>query len=155
LYDYKKEISRILRNLRILDDEKLTQIEDMSSRIKAGQMIQGDSKKTNQYQCPFDDDWQLINQCLDEGVYPAEEKLAINGLLPVYIYHAEEFIFENRLRSIKRSNDRVRAIQQTVQSQICDRYRQCDRCRLVDRARRSEDQPQVQQSKRRTTARKT
>ena len=42
---------------------------------------QGSIRPANelQQQCPFDDDWQLINQILDEGIGPPEKNLAING----------------------------------------------------------------------------
>ncbi len=33
----------------------------------------------NYHECPFDDDWQLINQFIEEGIGPSEDKLAING----------------------------------------------------------------------------
>lgn len=38
----------------------------------------------NEHECPFDDDWQIINQCIEEGIGPPEEKLAINGKQKLY-----------------------------------------------------------------------
>jgi hypothetical protein len=62
----------MLPHLRTLDDEVLVK-KDKSRKEE-------DLSKISQHnQCPFDDDWQLINKCLEEGVGPPEEKLAING----------------------------------------------------------------------------
>jgi hypothetical protein len=72
-----------LKNLTILDDEDILPKGNVQKKkqTKTDEYQEDDENKSISYhQCPFDDDWQLINQCLDEGVYPAEEKLAINGL---------------------------------------------------------------------------
>ena len=86
LYSYRHEVIKILFNLKVLDDE-LTLSTKSLSRIKlADNFVLFPLKNQNQsnkekynYECPFDDDWQLINQFIEEGIGPSEEKLAING----------------------------------------------------------------------------
>ena len=39
-------------------------------------------------ECPFDDDWQLIGQFVEEGIGPCEEKLAISGKTLFLVYAA-------------------------------------------------------------------
>ena len=65
----------MLLSLKTLDDELVIRKEKSSEEFKK----EDDYNQHNQ--CPFDDDWQLINKCLEEGVGPPEEKLAINGNL--------------------------------------------------------------------------
>jgi hypothetical protein len=63
----------MLPNLRILDDELTLNTKSLSPRKE--------SRKRDEHlqqQCPFDDDWNLINQILDEGLGPPEDNLAIN-----------------------------------------------------------------------------
>lgn len=62
----------MLPNLQILDDELTLGTKPLTPRL------QKKDENINQ-QCPFDDDWQLINELIDEGIGPPEEKLAING----------------------------------------------------------------------------
>lgn len=61
--------------MQTLDDEFTLNIKPKSPT----KMLKLGNKSLNSEQCPFDDDWQLINQILDEGIGPSEEKLAING----------------------------------------------------------------------------
>ena len=63
----------MLLSLKTLDDEPVMRKEKLNEEFKK----EDDYSQHNQ--CPFDDDWQLINKCLEEGVGPPEEKLAING----------------------------------------------------------------------------
>lgn len=63
----------MLLNLITLDDEIIIRKEKPSEESK---YLESNSPYN---QCPFDDDWQLINKCLEEGVGPPEDKLAING----------------------------------------------------------------------------
>ncbi len=71
----------------MLDDELTLNTKPLTPRkeAKSGGRELKKSNSTNvdliQQQCPFDDDWQLINQILDEGIGPPEENLAINGNL--------------------------------------------------------------------------
>jgi hypothetical protein len=72
--------------LQILDDELTLNTQPLSPRKElktSGGKEPGKKSvqisETTQQQCPFDDDWQLINQILDEGIGPPEENLAING----------------------------------------------------------------------------
>lgn len=69
----------MLPYLKTLDDE-LTKDDKIKNDTKKESENQSRSHQTNN-QCPFEDDWQLINQCLEEGVAPSEDKLAINGTL--------------------------------------------------------------------------
>lgn len=62
--------------LEILDDE-LT-LNTKSKSLLKSKLLDKSSNDDHQ-QCPFDDDWQLINQFIEEGIGPPEEKLAING----------------------------------------------------------------------------
>lgn len=75
-YSYKHEIIKILPTLRILDDEITLNISPVSA-MKGDKKNRNNKNDANQ-QCPFDDDWQLINQWIEEGIGPPEEKLAIN-----------------------------------------------------------------------------
>lgn len=72
-FKYRDEIIKILPSLKTLDDEPIF---NTKTKSKAKD-INGVCLKN--VSCPFDDDWQLINQLLDEGIGPDEEKLAING----------------------------------------------------------------------------
>jgi hypothetical protein len=74
--------------LQILDDELTLNTKPLSPRKQVTKFGGSELKKSSsttidliQQQCPFDDDWQLINQILDEGIGPPEENLAINGKL--------------------------------------------------------------------------
>ena len=64
----------MLPSLKILDDEVILK------KDKSKEELIREEDYSQHNQCPFDDDWQLINKCLEEGVGPAEEKLAINGM---------------------------------------------------------------------------
>ena len=87
-YSYRHEVIKILTNLKVLDDELTLSTKPLSSikPINNSQLFSSSVKNQNQnnkekynYDCPFDDDWQLINQFIEEGIGPSEEKLAING----------------------------------------------------------------------------
>ena len=89
-YSYRYEVIKILPDLQILDDELTLNTRPFSPRramTRSGAskdfLGKGDLNSTQFYndlqqQCPFDDDWQLINQILDEGIGLPEENLAIN-----------------------------------------------------------------------------
>jgi hypothetical protein len=72
---YRDQVVKMLPGLKILDDE-LT-VNDGASVKKIGAVIE--QSASGMHECPFDDDWQLINQFIEEGIGPSEEKLAING----------------------------------------------------------------------------
>jgi Leucine-rich repeat (LRR) protein len=78
-YNYRFEIIKVLPTLSVLDDEFTLNIKPALSneRIKANTNRYKQTK--NLQQCPFDDDWQMINELIDEGIGPSEDKLAING----------------------------------------------------------------------------
>jgi hypothetical protein len=77
-----------LSNLKILDDELTLSTKPLSAIKSINNSALFSFKNQNQsnkekynYECPFDDDWHLINQFIEEGIGPSEEKLAINGFL--------------------------------------------------------------------------
>lgn len=70
---------KILPSLQSLDDDLTLNTESKSPRKSLSQKPDKHSKGRHNEQCPFDEDWQLINKILDEGIGPSEEKLAING----------------------------------------------------------------------------
>ncbi len=70
-------------SLQILDDELTLNTKPLSATTKA--LTSTTNIKDSKYQkdlykqeCPFDDDWQMINKFIEEGIGPPEEKLAIN-----------------------------------------------------------------------------
>lgn len=68
--------------MQILDDELTLNTKPLSPRkeIKpAKEFLIAQAKPSIDQQCPFDDDWQLINEILDQGIGLPEENLAING----------------------------------------------------------------------------
>ena len=78
-YSYRHEIIKSLPTLRILDDELTLNTASLSP--SKGKTKNDKHHELNEHQCPFDDDWQIINQWIEEGIGPPEEKLAINGEL--------------------------------------------------------------------------
>jgi hypothetical protein len=70
-----------LPSLRILDDELTLNTSSLSPNKSPQKKENFSNNKNdkNEHECPFDDDWQIINQCIEEGIGPPEEKLAING----------------------------------------------------------------------------
>ncbi|CAF0859802.1 unnamed protein product [Brachionus calyciflorus] len=70
-YSYRHEIIKILPSLQILDDELTLDTKPLAP-------VKSNKNDNLSQQCPFDDDWQLINELIDEGIGPPEEKLAIN-----------------------------------------------------------------------------
>lgn len=72
-YSYRHEVVKMLPSLQILDDELTLGTKPLTPRTH-------DKHENINKQCPFDDDWQLINDLIDEGIGPPEEKLAINGI---------------------------------------------------------------------------
>lgn len=62
----------MLPSLQILDDELTLGTKPLTPRTH-------EKHENINKQCPFDDDWQLINELIDEGIGPPEDKLAING----------------------------------------------------------------------------
>lgn len=75
-YSYRHEVIKILPSLQVLDDElTLNTISRSPTKSKKSSA----DKAWPNFSSPFDDDWQLINKILDEGIGPDEEKLAING----------------------------------------------------------------------------
>lgn len=76
-YSYRHEVIKSLPSLRMLDDELTLS----TSSLSPGKKSLTPNSNNNDHQCPFDDDWQIINQCIDEGIGPPEEKLAINESL--------------------------------------------------------------------------
>ena len=75
-YSYRHEIIRLLPSLELLDDELTLNTKPLPP-INSPWNAKNNS--SNQNDCPFEDDWQLINEIMDEGIGPPEEKLAING----------------------------------------------------------------------------
>jgi hypothetical protein len=73
LYSYRHEIIKNLPSLRILDDELTLNTKPINQKNRE----KADSKCLDQ--CPFDEDWQMINTWIEEGLCPPEQKLAING----------------------------------------------------------------------------
>ncbi|RNA39995.1 leucine-rich repeat-containing 56 isoform X1 [Brachionus plicatilis] len=73
-YSYRHEVVKMLPSLQILDDELTLGTKPLTPRTH-------DKHENINKQCPFDDDWQLINDLIDEGIGPPEEKLAINDSL--------------------------------------------------------------------------
>jgi hypothetical protein len=80
-YSYRGEVIRMLPGLKILDDELTVNDDGMKARKQTAGVVE--MCASNLHECPFDDDWQLINQFIEEGIGPSEEKLAINGRLDV------------------------------------------------------------------------
>ena len=85
-YSYRHEIIRLLPDLQVLDDE-LTLNTSIAPVMINKKAVLNTSKRVNyeavpstHHECPFDDDWQLINQFIEEGIGPTEDKLAINGI---------------------------------------------------------------------------
>lgn len=74
-YSYRHELIKLLPDLKILDDE-LTLNTNITPVIKNSKLPE---LLPSQHECPFDDDWQLINQFIEEGIGPSEDKLAISG----------------------------------------------------------------------------
>jgi hypothetical protein len=68
--------------LQILDDELTLSTKPLSATVKTktNTAIRDSKYQTDLYkqECPFDDDWQMINKFIEEGIGPPEEKLAIN-----------------------------------------------------------------------------
>ena len=70
----------------------------LSPRKEAGKQAGRELKsntKTNdltQQQCPFDDDWELINKLLDEGVGPPEEYTEADGVKTSLSLSPESFL---------------------------------------------------------------
>lgn len=91
IYSYRHEVIKILPHLKTLDDELTLSTKSLSPLrpINSNPLLNNNnnnnnkatlSKHTVNYECPFDDDWQLINQFIAEGIGPSEDKLAINGI---------------------------------------------------------------------------
>lgn len=78
-YDYRREMIKILPDLKILDDELTVNISLLPVRAKTPADYQ--APDNTHHECPFDDDWQLINQFIEEGIGPSEDKLAISESL--------------------------------------------------------------------------
>ena len=80
-YNYRFEVIKILSHIKTLDDELTLNTKSIMASLRAQEATSGPRSRvvTNDDQCPFDDDWQLINEIIDEGIGPPEEKLAING----------------------------------------------------------------------------
>ena len=78
-YDYRQEMIKILPDLKILDDE-LT-INTSLAHVRAKTPADYQAPDNTHHECPFDDDWQLINQFIEEGIGPSEDKLAISESL--------------------------------------------------------------------------
>lgn len=76
-YSYRHEVISILPSLQLLDDELTLNTKSLSP-AKTSNLDKKFSSTNNSQQCPFDDDWQLINELIDEGIGPPEDKLAIN-----------------------------------------------------------------------------
>ena len=90
-YSYRLETIKLLPELKVLDDD-LTLNTHASLVDSVAKKVNKSSPLDLKYQqqivlnsgshaqeCPFDDDWQLINQFIEEGIGPSEEKLAISG----------------------------------------------------------------------------
>ena len=73
MYSYRHEIIKNLPSLRILDDELTLNTKPINQKHREN----NDSKCLDQ--CPFDEDWQMINTWIEEGLCPPEQNLAING----------------------------------------------------------------------------
>lgn len=82
-YSYRHEVIRVLPDLKVLDDELTLNTKPLSplKTITNSTPLKNYQKPTFSHECPFDDDWQLINQFIAEGIGPSEDKLAINGNL--------------------------------------------------------------------------
>jgi hypothetical protein len=90
-YSYRHEIIKLLPCLKTLDDELTLNTKPLSaSAINNSKPLFSNSIKNTHmkqttnpinYDCPFDDDWNLINQFIEEGIGPSEDKLAINESL--------------------------------------------------------------------------
>ena len=72
-------------NLAVLDDEltlntkSILRTSSGSTQTKPAGRTKVDTSNNEPQQCPFDADWEVINQWIEEGIGPPEEKLAING----------------------------------------------------------------------------
>ena len=95
-YSYRYAVIKILPHVRLLDDEPTLGTKPLTSiRIKNPSERNNNYSSSNhkslhqkndrEVECPFDDDWQLINELIDEGIGPPEEKLAINGTLYLFL----------------------------------------------------------------------
>lgn len=89
-YSYRHEIIKILPHLKTLDDEltlntkPLSPLKPIASNPFFSNKTAQQKSSTINYECPFDDDWQLINQFIAEGIGPSEDKLAINGIVSFF-----------------------------------------------------------------------
>ena len=96
-YNYRHTIIRALPQLKTLDDELTlstksvvytlspqktrnnnTNNTNTSTHSQAAAAANSNNNNITQMECPFDNDWQLINEWIAEGVGPPEDKLAIN-----------------------------------------------------------------------------
>ena len=83
--------------------------------LGASKRVNHEAVPSTHHECPFDDDWQLINQFIEEGIGPTEDKLAINGTWLSRSFKTNKMIetfvvFEESLRpgsSTIRGNDRI------------------------------------------------
>ena len=81
-YNYRYEVIKILSHIKTLDDELTLNTKSIMANLRAQETNSAGARSkivSHDDQCPFDDDWQLINDIIDEGIGPPEEKLAING----------------------------------------------------------------------------
>jgi len=84
-YNYSKEVIRMLKNIDVLDDNEIERGNAAGSKSdyvrpenRPSASLKRDESNSQLTQCPFEDDWNLINQMIEEGMGPAEEKLPIN-----------------------------------------------------------------------------
>ena len=90
-YSYRHATLKLLPALSVLDDEPALSAPPLRS---AGD--RGSATGLGVAECPFDDDWQLIGQFVEEGIGPCEEKLAISGKALFLVYVALcEFVFDS------------------------------------------------------------